>query len=173
MAGLLSPLAFAGLTLRNRIVMPPMWSGQAAPDGAVTDAIVEYHRCRAAAGCGLVIVEHAFVHPRGRHTATQIGVHDDAMLPGLAKLASAIRAEGAVACLQISHAGARANSAVIGAPPLGPSAVRHQHTAADAETPVAMTLIQIAEVVAAFGAAAGLAAVGGTGLPQACSASGC
>jgi 2,4-dienoyl-CoA reductase-like NADH-dependent reductase (Old Yellow Enzyme family) len=154
MAGLLSPLSVAGLTLRNRIVMPPMWSGQSAPDGAVTDAIVEYHRCRAAAGCGLVIVEHAFVHPRGRHTATQIGVHSDAMMPGLARLAAAIRAEGAVACLQISHAGARSTSSVAGATPLGPSAVRHAHMPADGETPVAMTPGQIAEVVAAFGASA-------------------
>ena len=46
---LLSPLTVAGATLRNRIVMPPMWSGQARPDGGVTDAIVEYHRVRAAA----------------------------------------------------------------------------------------------------------------------------
>jgi len=50
MPGLLSPLSFAGLHLRNRIVMPPMWSGQATPDGSVTEAIVEYHRKRAAPG---------------------------------------------------------------------------------------------------------------------------
>ena len=42
-ASLLSPLSFAGLTLRNRIV--------------------EYHRLRAAAGTALVIVEHTYVHP--------------------------------------------------------------------------------------------------------------
>ena len=55
MPNLLSPLSFAGLTLRNRIAMPPMWSGKATPEGHVTDAIVEYHRVRAAAGTGLVI----------------------------------------------------------------------------------------------------------------------
>ena len=52
MSTLLSPLSFAGLQLRNRIVMPPMWSGQATPEGYVTDIIVDYHRRRAAAGCG-------------------------------------------------------------------------------------------------------------------------
>ena len=62
MPDLLSPLSLHGLTLRNRIVMPPMWSGQATPDGLVTGGIVDYHRRRAAAGCGMVIVEHAFVH---------------------------------------------------------------------------------------------------------------
>ncbi len=153
MATLLDPISFAGLSLRNRIVMPPMWSGQAAADGSVTDAIVEYHRCRAAAGCGLVIVEHSFVHPRGRASATQIGSHHDRMLPGLSRLAAAIKSEGAVACLQISHAGPRTSTAVAGATPLGPSAIRHVHNA-DGELPEAATLPQIAEIVAAFGRAA-------------------
>jgi NADPH2 dehydrogenase len=153
MPTLLDPLSVAGLTLRNRIVMPPMWSGQATADGSVTDAIVEYHRCRAAAGCGLVIVEHSFVHPRGRASATQIGSHHDRMLPGLARPAAAIKGEGAVACLQISHAGPRTSTSVAGAPPLGPSAIRHVHSG-DGEVPETATLSQIAEIVAAFGRAA-------------------
>jgi len=61
-------LNFAGLTLRNRVAMPPMWSGKATPEGFVTPAIVEYHRVRAAAGTGLIIVEHSFVDPQGRHS---------------------------------------------------------------------------------------------------------
>jgi NADPH2 dehydrogenase len=153
MTNLLAPLSFSGLTLRNRIAMPPMWSGQARADGTVTDQIVEYHRVRAAAGCGLVTVEHSFVHPGGRHSATQLGAHDDAMIPGLARLAAAIRAEGAVACLQISHAGSRTSSAVLGRAPVAPSAVRHP-CEPDGETPEPLTPGGIAEVVAAFGAAA-------------------
>lgn len=47
------------------------------------------------------------------------------MIPGLARLAAAIKAEGAVACLQISHAGSSTSSAVLGRTPVGPSAVRH------------------------------------------------
>ena len=91
MANLLAPLTFAGLTLRNRIAMPPMWSGKATPEGFVSDAIVEYHRIRAAGGCGLVIVEHAFVHPQGRLSGTQLGVYGDSCIGGLTRLASAIR----------------------------------------------------------------------------------
>ena len=153
MTHLLAPLSLTGLTLRNRIAMPPMWSGQARPDGTVTDKIIEYHRVRAAAGCGLVTVEHSFVHPQGRHSATQIGVHDDAMVPGLARLSAAIKAEGAAACLQISHAGSRTSSAVMGRPPAAPSAVRHP-CEPDGEVPEALTLAGIAEVIAAFGTAA-------------------
>ena len=153
MANLLSPLSFSGLTLRNRIVMPPMWSGQATPEGFVTDQIIDYHRKRAAAGCGLVIVEHAFVHPRGRHSATQIGAHSDALIEGLGQLAAAIKAEGAAACLQLAHAGSRGSSAVIGRLPLAPSAVRHPYEP-QGEVPEAISVPQIRETAAAFGAAA-------------------
>jgi len=153
MPNLLSPLSFSGLQLRNRIVMPPMWSGQAGPDGSVTETIVEYHRRRAAAGCGLVIVEHAFVHPRGRHTPTQIGVYSDELLPGLRRLASAIRAEGAVACLQLAHAGSRSFSKHIGQKPLAPSAVRHPYEP-EGEIPEEITTHLMHETCAAFGQAA-------------------
>jgi 2,4-dienoyl-CoA reductase-like NADH-dependent reductase (Old Yellow Enzyme family) len=153
MPTLFSPLSFAGLTLRNRIAMPPMWSGKATPDGFVTAANVEYHRVRAAAGTALVIVEHSFVHPQGRHSSTQLGIHDDACADGLATLAGAIRAEGAVACLQISHAGARASSRVTGLPVVAPSPIPTSREA-NPDAPAALTKAQIDEVVEAFAAAA-------------------
>lgn len=153
MTNLLSPLSFARLTLRNRIVMPPMWSGQADADGQVTEKIIDYHRRRAAAGCGLVIVEHAFVHARGRHSATQIGAHDDAMVPMLSRLATAIKAEGAAACMQLAHAGSRSSSQLLGAAPLAPSAVRHPYEP-NGDVPEAIARVQMDEVVQAFGDAA-------------------
>ena len=160
MPHLLSPLSFSGLALRNRIVMPPMASGQAAPSGAVTNQNVEYHRRRAAAGCALVIVEHSFVHPAGRHSDRQIGAHTDEMIDGLARLSAAVKAEGATVCLQISHAGSRSSSGVTGQRPVAPSTVRHPYEP-DGEVPEAMTPAQIQEVVAAFGAAAARARTAG------------
>jgi 2,4-dienoyl-CoA reductase-like NADH-dependent reductase (Old Yellow Enzyme family) len=153
MPTLFSPLSFAGLTLRNRIAMPPMWSGKATPDGFVTAANVEYHRVRAAAGTALIIVEHAFVHLQGRHSSTQLGVHDDACIDGLATLAGAIRAEGAVACLQISHAGARSSSRVTGMPVVAPSPIPTTREA-NPDAPEALTKARIDEVIEAFAAAA-------------------
>ncbi|RPJ70998.1 MAG: NADH:flavin oxidoreductase [Acidobacteria bacterium] len=160
MPNLLTPLSFAGLTLRNRIVMPPMWSGQATPEGFVTDAIVDYHRRRAAAGCGLVIVEHSFVHPLGRHSANQIGAHTGAAVHGLSRLASAIKAEGAAACLQLSYAGSRSSSAVLGVLPLAPSAVKHPYEP-EGEVPQEATPGQLAGIAAAFGDAADRARLAG------------
>ncbi len=153
MADLLTPLSFSGLHLRNRIVMPPMWSGQANPDGSVTEKIIDYHRVRAAAGCGLVIVEHSFVASGGRHSATQMGVYSDEMIEGLGRLASVIRAEGAVAALQISHAGSRASQAVLGMRPVAPSALRHPYEPSG-DVPDELTQPQIRGTVEAVGNAA-------------------
>jgi 2,4-dienoyl-CoA reductase-like NADH-dependent reductase (Old Yellow Enzyme family) len=160
MPTLFSPLSFSGLTLRNRVAMPPMWSGKATPEGFVTPAIVEYHRVRAAAGTGLVIVEHSFVDLQGRHSSTQLGVHDDRCIAGLTSLAAAIRAEGAVACLQISHAGARAATRVTGRPVVAPSPVTTAREA-QPDMPGELTVGEIAGIVDAFAAAAARARAAG------------
>ena len=157
---LLSPLSFAGLTLRNRIVMPPMFSGFAGSGGEVTDQIVEYHRLRAAGGAALIVVEHTYVHPWGRISDTQMGVHDDSMIPGLARLASAIRREGAVSCLQLAHAGASTSAAVIGRPPVGPSSLRHPFEK-DVDPAQAANIAEIEQIVKAFGDAAARARAAG------------
>ena len=160
MPTLFSPLSFAGLTLRNRVAMPPMWSGKATAEGLVTPAIIDYHRVRAAAGTALIIVEHAFVHPQGRHSSSQIGVDGDGCVDGLSRLAAAIHAEGAVACLQISHAGARASFRVTGLPVVAPSPVATTREDLP-DAPVELTPSQIGEVVSAFAAAAARARMAG------------
>jgi 2,4-dienoyl-CoA reductase-like NADH-dependent reductase (Old Yellow Enzyme family) len=153
MPGLLDPLCVRHRTLRNRIVMPPLWSGKAGPDGLATDAHVAYHQVRAAAGCGLVIVEHAFVDGRGRHTPTQLSLASDAAVPGLARVAAAVRDEGALACVQLAHAGSKGDPAVLGRAPVGPSAVAHPY-ARELGVPEALSQDEIADVVEAFAAAA-------------------
>jgi 2,4-dienoyl-CoA reductase-like NADH-dependent reductase (Old Yellow Enzyme family) len=52
MTTLLSLLSFSGLSLRNRITMPPMWSGKATPEGLVTDAIDTFSGTPGARGGG-------------------------------------------------------------------------------------------------------------------------
>lgn len=159
MPGLLTPLDFANLHLRNRIVMPPMASGRAGPDGHATENHVEYHRLRAAAGTALVIVEHSYIHPIGRFNEGQLGVHEEGCVPGLTPVAAAIRAAGAVSCLQLAHAGASGTPAVPGRRPMGPSAVPHPY--GKGEVPDAMTLDDVAATVRAFGDAADRAARAG------------
>lgn len=153
MPGLLDPLIIRDFTFRNRIVMPPLWSGKATTRGEVTDAIVEYHRLRAAAGCGLVITEHAYVHPWGRNSVDQLGIHTDDNLAGFERLAGAIREEGAVAVAQLAHAGSKTTAAVAGRVPLAPSACLQPHLP-EGELPEAMTPAHIEELIEAFARAA-------------------
>jgi len=159
MPGLLDPIDIAGLHLRNRIVMPPMASGRAGPDGHATADHVEYHRLRAAAGTALVIVEHSYVLPVGRFNEGQLGVHEDGCVPGLAKVAAAIRSAGAVACLQLAHAGATGMPAIPGRRPVAPSAVPHPYGKGD--VPAEVSRDDLAETVRAFGDAAARAVAAG------------
>jgi 2,4-dienoyl-CoA reductase-like NADH-dependent reductase (Old Yellow Enzyme family) len=110
-----------GITLRNRIVMPPMQSGRASFEGAVTNKLVNFYSRRSSA-LGLPIVEHAYVSLSGKIGLKQLGIYDDSLISGFEKLASAIHGVGAPAVVQISHAGGVANKKVIGAVPAGPSA---------------------------------------------------
>jgi NADPH2 dehydrogenase len=103
---LLTPLKIDHLTLPNRIVMPPMVTYLSGDDGAVTPAHLEhYKRC---SGPGLMIVEGTAVSPEGRISRRQLGIYSDRHIEGLASLARIIHGNGAVAGIQIHHAGATA-----------------------------------------------------------------
>ncbi len=147
---LFTPGTIGPLSVRNRIVMPPMGTNYATWTGAVTDRLVDYHVARARGGVGLITVEFSYVHPTGRVTYSALGVHDDALIPGLARLTRAIHAEGAKASIQIAHGGRRCRSAITGAQPLAPSAI----PTVGGETPRALALGDIGRVVAWFAQAA-------------------
>ena len=101
---LLAPLDLGFVTLRNRLVMAPMCAMYAAADGSVTRQTVEYYRARARGGAGLVIAEITFMDDLGsRAFHAELGAHNDLMIPGLSDLAEAIKAEGALAGLQLGH----------------------------------------------------------------------
>ncbi len=121
LVGLLDPLNVKGITLRNRIVMPPMQSGRASFEGAVTGKLVNFYVRRSSA-VGLTIVEHAYISVTGKIGPKQLGIYDDSLVPGFEKLACGIHSVGAPAVVQISHAGGVANKKVIGVTPAGPSA---------------------------------------------------
>jgi len=120
LVGLLDTLLVKGVTLRNRIVLPPMQTGRASFEGAVTKRLINFYVRRSSA-IGLPIVEHAYVCPLGKIGLKQLGIYDDSLMPGFERLASAIHAVGAPAVVQISHAGGVANKKIIGTVPTGPS----------------------------------------------------
>jgi len=118
---LFSPFKLRGLSLKNRIVMPPMGVFLVEADGSVTERTREYYRQRARGGAGMVMVEASAIAPEGIVSFHQMRIFDDAFVPGLASLAKVIKQEGARAGIQIHHAGRQTSSKVIGRPPLAPS----------------------------------------------------
>lgn len=117
--GLLSPLAVKGLSLKNRIIMPPMYTGFASSEGAVTEKLVE-HYVRRSQKLGLLIVEHSYVSIEGKFSEHQLGIHTDTLLSGLQKLSSSIHALGTPIIAQINHAGRTASKKITGRQPIAP-----------------------------------------------------
>jgi NADPH2 dehydrogenase len=120
LAGLLDPLKVKGLALKNRIVMPPMHTGFATTEGAVTDNHVK-HYVRRSKALGLLIVEHSYVSLEGKLSERQVGIYGDSLVPGLEKLSSSVHATGTPVVIQINHAGRVASREVTGRQPVAPS----------------------------------------------------
>jgi len=163
MSLLFTPKRIGGVEIRNRVVMPPMTTRLADPDGYVTPATIAYFRARAAGGVGLVTVEMASPERAGRHRARELGIYDDRFLPGLQRLTNAIHAGGAKAAIQLGHAGGHTRADVCGEPPIAPSAIPHFVFEVTGETvvPVEMTSARIAQTVQSFVDAAGRARAAG------------
>jgi 2,4-dienoyl-CoA reductase-like NADH-dependent reductase (Old Yellow Enzyme family) len=102
---LLSPLSLKNLTLKNRITMAPLFLGYANPDGTVNSLILDHYQEMAASGAAMIVVENAAVDPRGMGSPFTLRVDEERFLPGLSGLAKTIHQQGALAFLQINHAG--------------------------------------------------------------------
>lgn len=123
MANLLSQIEIKGISIRNRIVMPPIAS-ETSEEGRVSPKTIDYYVKRARGGIGLIIVEHSFIEPRGRYSEKQLTIKDDKSLEGLSKLVEELHKTGAKIGIQITHAGGAAKSKIIGEQPVAPSAVK-------------------------------------------------
>jgi NADPH2 dehydrogenase len=147
---LLDPVIVGRLSLKNRIVMPPMANDLATTEGEVTQPLIT-HYARRAAAVGLVIVEHSYVARDGKLSSRQLGIYEDALIKGLADLAESIHAKGTPVCIQITHAGRRASSSICGGQPVAPSAI----PASDSdEVPRQLEKHEIHSLVRLFGEAA-------------------
>jgi 2,4-dienoyl-CoA reductase-like NADH-dependent reductase (Old Yellow Enzyme family) len=122
MQSLLEPLSLArGPAMKNRFMLAPLTNCQSHPDGRLSDEEFHWLTMRARGGFGLVMTCAAHVQPRGQGFAGQLGAFSDEHLPGLRRLAAAIKAQGAVSSVQLHHAGFQAPAALIGETPVAPS----------------------------------------------------
>jgi 2,4-dienoyl-CoA reductase-like NADH-dependent reductase (Old Yellow Enzyme family) len=160
---LLTPARIGGVTIKNRIVMPPMTTRTADDDGCVTEATIAYYVARARGGVGLITAEMASPERAGRHRRRELGIYDDRFLPGLTRLADAIHRGGAKASIQLGHGGGHTRRDICGETPVAPSAIPHAVYEVTDETivPEEMSRARIAAAVAAFAQAAARAQAAG------------
>jgi 2,4-dienoyl-CoA reductase-like NADH-dependent reductase (Old Yellow Enzyme family) len=152
---LLSPLTFkSGACARNRIALAPMTNLQSHKDGSLSDDELAWLTMRAEGGFGVVMTCASHVSLSGQGWEGELGIFDDRLLPGLTRLASAIRARGALAIAQIFHGGARSPSKLTGARPISASPPPEGEGDADPDAPRAATLEEIARVISDFASAA-------------------
>lgn len=149
MALLIEPLQAGPLSLKNRLVMPPMATAKAEPDGKVSPAILDYYAEKSRGGyISLIVVEHSFVSQQGKASNNQLSVADDSVIENLKKLADVIHRNGSKTVVQINHAGSAAQREITGKIPVGPSAVANLRKGND--IPHELTKKEIADIVAAF-----------------------
>lgn len=107
--GLLSPLTIRGVTLRNRVVMSPMCQ-YSAEEGLSNDWHLVHLGSRAVGGTALILVEATAVTRDGRISPADLGIWNDAHVEPLARITRFVEAQGAVAGIQLAHAGRKAST---------------------------------------------------------------
>jgi 2,4-dienoyl-CoA reductase-like NADH-dependent reductase (Old Yellow Enzyme family) len=116
-ADLFAPLAFAhGPAMKNRFMLAPLTNLQSHPDGTLSDDEFNWLTLRAKGGFGLTMTCAAHIQAVGQGFPGQLGVFGDQHLEGLTRLATAIKAAGSVAALQMHHAGNRSPKDLVGQP---------------------------------------------------------
>lgn len=109
MSLLLEPYTLRQLTLINRIAVSPMCQ-YSAVDGLANDWHLVHLGSRAVGGAGLIFTEATAVTPDGRITAQDLGLWKDEHIEPLQRITRFIRAQGAVAGIQLAHAGRKAST---------------------------------------------------------------
>ena len=107
-AGLLSPLTIRGVTFRNRVGVSPMCQ-YSSEEGLANDWHLVHLGSRASGGAALVMVEATAVTPEGRITPRDMGIWDERHVEPLARIARFVRSQGAIAGIQLAHAGRKAS----------------------------------------------------------------
>ena len=150
---LFEPGRIGNVELKNRILKAPQHTGLANPDGSVTERMLRYYREVARGGAAMVIVEYAWVdEDASRASPCQLGIARMDHVPGLSLLAETIKANGAKAAIQISHAGRQ--RFILEQPKAASDVPWPEITAAGCPIPVPLTVEEIREIVKAFGRAA-------------------
>ena len=111
MPHLFSPIKIKNIELKNRLVVSPMCE-YSSEDGFANDWHLVHLGSRAIGGAALVITEATAVSPEGRITAGDLGIYEDGHIQKLKQITDFILRHGAVAGIQLAHAGRKASHRV-------------------------------------------------------------
>ncbi len=162
MSLLFTPIQIKNITLKNRIVVSPMCQ-YSATDGFVNNWHLVHLGSRAVGGAALVITEATAVSPEGRISVGDLGIWKDEHLEKLKEVTDFIHGNGAIAGIQLAHAGRKASFDIPWENPqqleeadggwdtLAPSTIKFNPTD---KTPVALDLVGIEKVKSDFRSAA-------------------
>ena len=145
-----------GLTLKNRIVMPPMCNYMSDRAGLANDWHFIHYASRAIGGAGLIIQEATGVEDGGRISARDLGLWTDEQGEASKRIVDIVHRHGAKIGVQLNHAGRKSEVEYLH--PVGPSAVAFSDKS---RTPQELTKAEIAAIVDKFAAAAKRAVAAG------------
>ena len=152
MSILFSPFRIGSLDLPNRVARSATGEGMCEPDGRATPLLADFYRTLARGGTGLIFTGHSFVRADGKASDGMMGVHTDAMVPGLRAIVEAVHGTDAKVVCQLNHAGRQtAPDRIGGKTPVAPSAVTDR---ASGLTPRALAPDEIEPLIDAYVAAA-------------------
>jgi len=159
---LLSPGFIGGMEIPNRIVMAPIGSLNASPEGHVTSRNINYYTDKAKGGTGLIVVEATYTDDiLSKGEDGQLGLANNSQTPGMALLASAIHDYYGIKCaLQLCHIGKQL-SLMDRCESLGPSDMEELIGGVMPLEIRGMTKAEINGVVDSFGEAAWRAKIAG------------
>ncbi|MGM0930433.1 MAG: NADH:flavin oxidoreductase/NADH oxidase [Actinomycetota bacterium] len=101
---LFTPVELRGVTLKNRVLISPMWQ-YCGQHGNPTDYHLMHYGRFAEGGAGLVMQEGTTVEKRGRGTHGDLGIWDDHFIPGLQRIVNLVKQNGGVPGIQLMHCG--------------------------------------------------------------------
>ncbi len=153
------PLTIKNMTLKNRIMMPPMGTNFGKENGEISAEHITYYEQRAKGGTGLIMLENISINsPEGSNGTTQLRMDKDSYLPMLFKLTETMHKYDTCIGVQLNHAGASAMSKRINMQPVSSSNIPSKE---GGEIPRPLKKDEIYRIVKQFGEAAKRAQIAG------------
>ena len=152
---LYQPVRIGNLSLSNRIAMAPMTRGF-SPNGVPGADVAGYYKRRAENEVGLIITEGTLInHPAAAQGLSRPNFHGEAALNGWSHVVEAVHQAGGKIIPQLWHVGMarqiNGENPNLATLPVGPSGI---DVASGEKVTGPMTLLEIDQIVKAFGQAA-------------------